>query len=135
FLNNYGRAVVSIRPGDGIAFTDNVIDGAVQGLEAEAFGPAWRGYSIENLEVTGNTFRNCQVGFWAHAARGGQFVNVTFTGNAFTNCRKNIDVLGLSAIDAGSTLPAPTSLPSAPAPAPAPTPAPVPTPVTPLPTT
>jgi hypothetical protein len=62
------------------------------------WAPYEPGFSITNLQASGNSFRNFQIGIYGLASNGGTFTNVSVTGNTETNCVKPVDLSGAPTI-------------------------------------
>jgi hypothetical protein len=86
FSGTYNGASVSLKNGDGVQVTNNLIEGSYIGLALGRWDPYEPGGWISNLTATGNIIRNCETGIYALASAGGHFENVSVTGNTITNC-------------------------------------------------
>ena len=94
FLNTYNGPALSIKQGDGVQVLNNLFDGGSVGLQLGVWAPYEPGFSITNLQASGNVIRNFQTGIWGLASNGGRFVNVRLSRNTVTNCKRPVDLSG-----------------------------------------
>jgi len=98
--NTTGGSAILIKDGDGVTVSNNVIDGCVSyGIGVGGWAPYESNFSLANVDIFGNTVRNCAVGLFGLASNGGTFSNVRFHGNTIAGNKQNLSlqsVLGLS---------------------------------------
>ena len=98
FLNTYDGPALSIKQGDGVQVLNNLFDGGSIGLQLGVWAPYEPGFSITNLQASGNVLRNFQTGIWALASNGGRFINVRLFRNSVTRCKRPVDLSGARSI-------------------------------------
>jgi hypothetical protein len=98
FLNTYNGPALSIKQGDGVQVLNNVFDTGSVGLQLGVWAPYEPGFSITNLQASGNSFRSFQIGIYGLASNGGRFVNVGLSRNSLADCKRPVDLSGAQAI-------------------------------------
>lgn len=91
FLGTYGGNAVTIQQGDGLDFSDNVIDGSPNfGLCIGVWPPGYLNGVLRNMNFQRTTIRNCAYGLGAGgtAANPGRFENCTVQGTVIQNCQR-----------------------------------------------
>jgi hypothetical protein len=98
FLNTYNGPALSIKQGDGVQVLNNVFDTGSVGLQLGVWAPYEPGFSITNLQASGNSFRNFQIGIYGLASNGGTFTDVRLSRNSIAACKRPVDLSGASTI-------------------------------------
>lgn len=98
----YAGSSIAIKNGEGVIIRGNVIDGNTgaaagrsgSGCYLGVWAPYEPGFSLKDVQVVGNTIRNCDRGIWSLPSNGGTFTNCLVSGNMVSACRMAYDVSG-----------------------------------------
>jgi hypothetical protein len=114
FQRIYAGSSLAIKNGSGLVIRNNVIDtntGSANGhtgfgLYLGWWAPYEQSFWLKDIQVTGNTVRNCEKGITTLPSNGGAFTNVQITGNNVSGNRKDYDITGPGVIWAPGRPPA-----------------------------
>jgi hypothetical protein len=90
----YDGAAVSIKQGQGIQVRGNEIDGGAAGAALGLWQATEKPTPLSDVDVIGNSIRDCDRGIWA-AAASGAFTRIDLSGNSLSNCRVPLDLTGV----------------------------------------